>query len=113
MGENPWHGRDKQDCLSYQNQRGSGRERISKLEISVKYTGVVVPMISPFTPEGLIDEPAVGRVVDRLVGGGVSGIFPLGTTGEAASIVREEKRKLVAATVKAVNGRATVYAGIA
>lgn len=78
----------------------------------MKYHGVVVPMISPFTPAGEIDEPAVGRIVDHLIGGGVEGIFPLGTTGEAASIYNGERRKLVAATVSSVKGRATVYAGI-
>jgi 4-hydroxy-tetrahydrodipicolinate synthase len=69
-------------------------------------------MISAFTPAGVIDEPAVGRVVDHLVKGGVSGVFPLGTTGEAASIPADERRKLVAATVRAANQRAIVYAGI-
>src|SRR5947208_10947568 len=77
------------------------------------YRGVVVPMISPVTPAGVIDEPAVERIVDHLIGGGVGGIFPLGTTGEAASMHRDEKRRLVEATVKHVAGRATVYAGIA
>lgn len=78
----------------------------------MKYRGVVVPMISPFTSAGLIDEPAAGRICDHLIAGGVSGIFPLGTTGEAASIHVDDRRQLVAAVVKAVNKRATVYAGI-
>jgi 4-hydroxy-tetrahydrodipicolinate synthase len=69
-------------------------------------------MISPFTPAGAIDEPAVGRVVDHLIKGGVSGVFPLGTTGEAASISVDDRQKLVAATVRAANKRAAVYAGI-
>jgi 4-hydroxy-tetrahydrodipicolinate synthase len=69
-------------------------------------------MITPFTPAGTIDEPAVKRVVDHLVDGRVHGVFPLGTTGEAASIHTDERRKLVDATVKAVAGRATVYAGV-
>ena len=77
-----------------------------------RYAGVVPPMLTPFTPGGAIDEPAVGRIVERLLSGGVSGIFPLGTTGESASIANADKRKLVAATVKAVNGRAMNYAGI-
>ena len=51
-----------------------------------KYCGVVVPMISPFTPAGAIDEPAVGRIVEVLIGGGVGGVFPLGTTGEDAGV---------------------------
>jgi 4-hydroxy-tetrahydrodipicolinate synthase len=79
----------------------------------LKYGGVVVPMVTPFTPRGTIDEPAVGRIVEHLVSHGLAGIFPLGTTGEAASIPPDEKRKMVAATVAANRGRATVYAGIA
>lgn len=74
--------------------------------------GVVVPMVSPFTADGRIDRPAVGRVVERLVGAGVAGVFALGTTGESMSIPAVEKPRLVAATVEAVAGRATVYAGI-
>jgi 4-hydroxy-tetrahydrodipicolinate synthase len=70
-------------------------------------------MISPFTPEGRIDEPAVGRIVDHLIQGGVHGIFPLGTTGESASIHPDEKRRLVDATVQKIAKRVTVYAGIA
>ena len=70
-------------------------------------------MISPFTPAGAIDEPAVGRIVDHLIRGHITGIFPLGTTGESASIHPEDKRQMVAATVKHVAGRAVVYAGIA
>jgi len=77
-----------------------------------RWRGVVVPMVSPFTPQGRVDEPAVQRIVDLLLAGGVAGIFPLGTTGESASIPTDEKHRLVAATVRAVGGRATVYAGI-
>ena len=80
---------------------------------TTKYCGVVVPMISPFTPAGAIDEPAVGRIVEVLVGGGVGGVFPLGTTGEGASIHKDDRCKLVEATVKHVNKRSMVYAGIA
>jgi 4-hydroxy-tetrahydrodipicolinate synthase len=78
-----------------------------------KYCGVVVPMISPFTPAGAIDEAAVGRIIEVLVGGGVGGVFPLGTTGEGASIHSDEKQKLVEATVRFTNRRAMVYVGIA
>jgi dihydrodipicolinate synthase/N-acetylneuraminate lyase len=79
----------------------------------IAYRGVIVPMITPFTPDGAIDEPAVGRIVEHLLAGGVEGIFPLGTTGEYASIHSDDKRRLIAATVQHVAGRATVYAGIA
>lgn len=76
------------------------------------FRGVVVPMLSPFTPSGTIDVPAVGRLVEMLLAGGVDGIFPLGTTGESASIGVADRLTLVEATVAAVRGRAIVYAGI-
>src|SRR5450432_1861208 len=76
------------------------------------YRGVVVPMVSPFTSLGRMDWASVERIVAYLVGHGVAGIFPLGTTGESASIHPKEKVLLVESTVRAVAGRAMVYAGI-
>ena len=80
--------------------------------MSSAYRGVFVPMITPFTPAGAIDEPAIGRIVNSLAAGGVN-VFPLGTTGESASIASDDKRRVVEAVVKHAAGRATVYAGIA
>ncbi|MEY4387152.1 MAG: 4-hydroxy-tetrahydrodipicolinate synthase [Verrucomicrobiota bacterium] len=74
--------------------------------------GVIVPMVTPVTAEGLLDEPAVGRIVDFLIAGGVHGIFVLGTTGEALSIPATMRDQLVRCTIAAVRGRALVYAGI-
>src|SRR5690349_10235934 len=79
----------------------------------MKYGGVVVPMVTPFTREGDIDEAAVGRITEHLVSHGHAGIFALGTTGEAMSIPYHSKRKVVNAALKANRGRAVVYAGIA
>jgi dihydrodipicolinate synthase/N-acetylneuraminate lyase len=79
----------------------------------LKYSGVVVPMVTPFTPAGDVDEPAVGRIVEHLVSNKIGGIFPLGTTGESASIAPDQKRRVVEATVRANKDRAKVYAGIA
>jgi dihydrodipicolinate synthase/N-acetylneuraminate lyase len=76
------------------------------------YHGVVVPMVTPVTPQGDLDEPAVRRVIDHLIEGGVSGIFVLGTTGEAASVPHTMRSRLVATTVEHVGDRAVTYAGI-
>lgn len=77
-----------------------------------RFQGVVVPMVTPVTPAGEVDTPAVRRIVDHLIAGGAHGIFPLGTTGEAASLSLPQREQLVAAVVDAVGGRAMVYAGI-
>jgi dihydrodipicolinate synthase/N-acetylneuraminate lyase len=86
--------------------------QINRLNSARTYHGVVVPMITPCTALGELDEAAVKRVIDHLVEGGVHGIFVLGTTGEGDSMSLEMRRQLVATTVDTVNGRAQVYVGI-
>ena len=75
-------------------------------------TGVIVPMITPFTAADAVDAAAVGRVVEHLIAGGMDGLFLLGTTGESASMTVRQKRDLVDAAVKAGRGRLGIYAGI-
>jgi 4-hydroxy-tetrahydrodipicolinate synthase len=70
-------------------------------------------MMTPFTPAGAIDDAAIGRIVNHLIAGGSAGVFPLGTTGESASISPPDKRRVIEATIKHTAGRAMVYAGIA
>lgn len=77
-----------------------------------QYRGVVVPTVTPVDATGLIDDAAVGKIANFLIAGGSAGIFPLGTTGEGASVSTAEKLKLVQSTVGHVNKRAMVYAGI-
>lgn len=78
----------------------------------LKYRGAVVPLVTPFSPGGALDETALARLVDLQVAGGVAGIFVLGTTGEGAHVPRETRHRLVAQTVKFVNHRALVFAGL-
>ncbi len=73
--------------------------------------GIVVPVITPFGSDGTVDFPVYRRVVEHLVEQGVHGIFPMGTTGEFYAVGGEEYRRLLEATVEAVDGRADVYAG--
>jgi 4-hydroxy-tetrahydrodipicolinate synthase len=74
--------------------------------------GAVVPMVTPVTATGLLDEPASERLVDFLIAGGVSGIFVLGTTGEGASVPRAARQRLVELAVAKARGRTLIYAGI-
>ena len=71
-----------------------------------------MPMITPFTAQGALDEPALDRLVDSLVAGGVEGIFVLGTTGEGAHVPRALRKKLVERTVRHSAKRALVFAGL-
>lgn len=77
-----------------------------------KYQGVIVPMVTPFTVKGQVDLESVCRIIEHLITGGADGIFALGTTGEAASISRSEKQKMMEAVAGYTKNRVPVYAGI-
>src|SRR5512135_1673467 len=70
-------------------------------------------MVTPLTAQSDLDEPALRRIVDFLVAGGVQGIFVLGSTGEGPSVPREMRARLVHLALEYANGRAQVLAGIA
>jgi len=76
-----------------------------------KYRGVVAPMVTPFKDGGKIDLEATARVAEHLVAAGVAP-FPLGTTGEAASIAPEARAEFVATVIRHSGHRTVVYTGI-
>ena len=77
------------------------------------FSGVVVPMVTPFTAEGSIDEMATSAMIDRLLKAGTRSFLLLGTTGEAASISASAKLRFVARCLARISGRAHVYVGVA
>lgn len=78
----------------------------------LKYEGTVVPMVTPITAAGELDEPALHRLVEKLIAGGVKGIFVLGTTGEGANVPKPIRERVVEQTVAIVKNRALVYVGL-
>ena len=81
------------------------------MKANIKHSGVIVPLTTPFTAEGAIDLAAAERIVQRIARHNL-GVFVLGTTGETASIPRQDRQQLVEAAVKAAAGKVPVYAGI-
>lgn len=76
-----------------------------------KYSGVVVPMVTPFTKKGIIDNAAVIRICQNFIKNGVSP-FVLGTTGESSSVSPEDSLSLVKTAVSATKGKVILYAGV-
>ncbi len=58
-----------------------------------RYSGVVVPMVTPATGEGRIDEESTLRLTEYVVAAGTEP-FLFGTTGEASSISMDEKVRI-------------------
>ena len=75
------------------------------------FSGVWLPIVTPFV-DGEIDYAGYERLVDRYVAAGVSGIIPLGTTGESPTIDEAEADKLIERTVAAVAGRVPIVVGV-
>jgi 4-hydroxy-tetrahydrodipicolinate synthase len=78
--------------------------------------GAYTALVTPFTPDGSIDELAFRRLVRWQVLAGIDGLVPCGTTGEAPTLSPEERDRLIAATVETVaerpsRGRVDVIAG--
>lgn len=74
--------------------------------------GVIVPLITPLTRIGSCDTDAVERLVEHLVQGGVHGVMPAGTSGEALALSPTVRRTLIEHVVKSVAGRIPVVAGV-
>jgi len=75
------------------------------------FTGVGTALITPFRRDGSVDEPAVKRLVRRQIDAGIHFVSPCGTTGEAPTLSREEKLRVIELVVDEADGRVPVLAG--
>ncbi|HMI72588.1 MAG TPA: dihydrodipicolinate synthase family protein [Solirubrobacteraceae bacterium] len=76
------------------------------------FHGVLPALITPFTEDGTdVDAEALAAIVDRLVGAGVAGLVPGGSTGEFTTLSNAERRAVIELTVEAAAGRVPVVAG--
>ncbi len=73
---------------------------------------VLTAMVTPMHDDGTIDLVGATSLAVRLVDEGNDGLVISGTTGEAPTTGREEKRDLLRAVVDAVGSRAHVLAGV-
>ena len=76
------------------------------------FSGTGVAIATPFTPAGDLDMTGMEKLVEHLIKGGVEYLVVLGTTGESATLNKEEKQE-VFSKVNAINkGRVRLVAGI-
>lgn len=59
------------------------------------FTGIHVPLITPFGPDGEVALDALGKLADHVLGQGASGLVALGTTGEVAALSPEERSRVI------------------
>lgn len=74
--------------------------------------GIVPPLATPLLSQHQLDEKGISRLVQHVVGGGVHGLFVLGTTGEALSLSTGMRKDLLQQVAEEVSGRVPLLVGI-
>jgi len=76
----------------------------------LKGTGVAI--VTPFHKDGSIDFRSLGRIIEHIIKGNCEYIVVLGTTGESATLGKDEKTAVIDYVVQTVDGRVPVVLGI-
>lgn len=80
--------------------------------MALELTGVIPPLVTPFTADGDIDEAAFRQVIRFNLGKGVHGLCPGGSSGEGHTLTADEFKRLLEITCEEVAGKVPVVAGI-
>lgn len=74
--------------------------------------GTFTAIVTPFTPDGdAVDFAALEALVEAQIAGGVSGLVPCGTTGEAPTLTDDEQVEVISRVASLAKGRVPVLAG--
>lgn len=73
--------------------------------------GIVASSVTPFKPDGTIDFPKFRPHIDWLIGEGVNGISPLGSSGEFFAMESADRERVVEASLEAIDGRVPAMVG--
>lgn len=77
----------------------------------ISLDGIFVPNVTPFKNNGTLDLEALKTCVRFWMKGGVSGLVPCGSNGEAPYLSRQERKAVIKTVVEEVNGKIPVIAG--
>ena len=76
----------------------------------MKFTGVLPAVTTPFDPSMLVDHLFLARHAQWLLANGCAGLVMLGSLGEGATLVHEEKLAILRTAVQAAAGKPVVAA---
>jgi 4-hydroxy-tetrahydrodipicolinate synthase len=80
--------------------------------MTVEISGVMPPLVTPFTDDQDIDEEATRHEIEYMIEAGVHGIVLGGSSGEGEKLAVEEVCRLAEIAVDQVGGRVPVIAGV-
>jgi dihydrodipicolinate synthase/N-acetylneuraminate lyase len=74
--------------------------------------GIVPPVVTPLLDPRTLDQMGLRHLIERMIGGGVHGLFVLGTTGEGPALSYRLRREVIQETCQIVAGRVPVLVAI-
>jgi len=77
-----------------------------------KLKGTGVALITPFHKDGRIDFKCFEKLIDRCIDGKVDYLVPLGTTGETATLTKDEKNAVTDFVTEVVDSRVPIVLGM-
>jgi 4-hydroxy-tetrahydrodipicolinate synthase len=77
-----------------------------------KFTGTGVALVTPFHKQGTIDFGSYEKLLEHTISNGVNYLVVLGTTGEAATLSKDEQKALIDFTKEIVNRRVPIVVGL-
>jgi len=80
--------------------------------MSASLGAILTAMVTPFGPDGRVDEDAAVRLMHHLVEHGSDGLVVCGTTGEASTLSDEEQLGVIGLAAQEMRGRCTIVAGV-
>lgn len=82
------------------------------MKIKSPLSGVVPPLITPLADADTLDHEGLEKLINHVLGGGVHGLFLLGTTGEGPSLSKRIQYELIEEAASIVDGRVPLLVGI-
>jgi 4-hydroxy-tetrahydrodipicolinate synthase len=76
------------------------------------FNGTGVAIVTPFDKDGQVDYQALERLLNHIIDGGVDFIVSMGTTSEAATLMEEEKEKVLSEVIRVVDNRKPIVLGV-
>ena len=73
--------------------------------------GCGTALVTPFKPDGSIDEPALRSLVSWQIESGIDFLVPCGSTGETPTLTREEWLRVIDITIEVAAGKVPIVAG--
>jgi 4-hydroxy-tetrahydrodipicolinate synthase len=77
----------------------------------MKFEGVFTALVTPFSTDGTVDETALRKLIDFQIKEGISGLLPMGTTGESPTLSHEEHIRVIEIVIDQAEGRVPIIAG--